>query len=299
MAQDLDFKTRLELAQKAVEARLVVRLADAGAPPRLVAAMNHAVLGGGKRFRPFLVIEAARLFDADPDAALDVAAALECIHCYSLVHDDLPAMDNDEMRRGRPTVWKAYDDWTAILAGDALLTLAFEILAEKVVAPPTVRVRLVAELAKASGPSGMVGGQVLDLEADKLGQPVISTADHIRRLQAMKTGALIRYACIAGPILANRESDIAPLARFGEDVGFAFQISDDLLDATGDATVVGKAVGKDQSAGKATLVSLMGVAAARHKLAEVEADAIAALAPYGAQGQILCDAARHMARRES
>ncbi len=299
MAQDLDFKTRLELAQKAVEARLVARLADAGAPPRLVAAMNHAVLGGGKRFRPFLVIEAARLFDADPDAALDVAAALECIHCYSLVHDDLPAMDNDEMRRGRPTVWKAYDDWTAILAGDALLTLAFEILAEKVVAQPTVRVRLVAEMAKASGPSGMVGGQILDLEADKLGQPVISTADHIRRLQAMKTGALIRYACIAGPILANRESDIAPLARFGEDVGFAFQISDDLLDATGDATVVGKAVGKDQSAGKATLVSLMGVAAARQKLAEVEADAIAALAPYGAQGQILCDAARHMARRES
>jgi farnesyl diphosphate synthase len=299
MSQDVDFDARLTEVQKAVEARLVARLADAGTPPRLADAMNHAVLGGGKRFRPFLVVESARLFDADPDAALDVAAALECIHCYSLVHDDLPAMDNDELRRGRPTVWKAYDEWTAILAGDALLTLAFEILAEKVAAPAEVRMRLSAELAKASGPIGMVGGQTLDLEADKLGPSAAPTADHIRRLQAMKTGALIRYGCIAGPILAGRSDDVAALARFGAHIGFAFQISDDLLDATGDAAVVGKAVGKDQAAGKATLVSLMGIDAARKKLADVEADALAVLAPYGTRAHALCAAARFVARRDN
>lgn len=299
MSQDSEFDTRLAMAQRAVEARLSVHLAGAATPPRLAEAMNHAVLGGGKRFRPFLVIESARLFDADPNAALDVAAALECLHCYSLVHDDLPAMDNDEMRRGRPTVWKAYDDWTAILAGDALLTLAFEILADRVAAPAGVKVRLAAELAKASGVAGMVGGQMLDLEADKLGQPAVATADQVRRLQAMKTGALIRYGCIAGPILSERYNDVPALARFGDDVGFAFQISDDLLDATGDAALVGKAVGKDQSAGKATLVSIMGIAAARQKLADVEADAIAALEPYGARAEVLCAAARFMARRES
>jgi farnesyl diphosphate synthase len=298
MSDDAEFQARLAAAQNAVEARLIAHLADTKTPPRLTAAMNHAVLGGGKRFRPFLVIESARLFGAAADAALDVAAALECIHCYSLVHDDLPAMDNDELRRGRPTVWKAYDEWTAILAGDALLTLAFEILADKVAAPPEVRVRLAAELAKASGPAGMVGGQMLDLEADKLGHHAGSTADHVRRLQSMKTGALIRYGCIAGPILAGRSADVAALARFGDDVGYAFQISDDLLDATGDVAVVGKAVGKDTAAGKATLVSLMGVDAARRALAVVEADAIAALAPYGPAAATLCAAARLMARRD-
>ncbi len=296
MSQHGEFDARLAAAQSAVEARLVRHLADTSTPPRLAEAMNHAVLGGGKRFRPFLVLESARLFAADADAALDVAAALECVHCYSLVHDDLPAMDNDETRRGRPTVWKAYDEWTAILAGDALLTLAFEILAERVVAPAAVCLRLAAELAKASGPAGMVGGQMLDLEADKLGSTGADMA-HVRRLQAMKTGALIRYACMAGPMLAGRDADVAILARFGDHIGFAFQISDDLLDATGDAAVVGKAVGKDQAAGKVTLVSMMGVEAARGALDLVEADAIATLAPYGASAAMLTHAAHFMARR--
>ena len=262
--------------------------------------MNHAVLGGGKRFRPFLVIETARLFDGDQTAALDVAAALECIHCYSLVHDDLPSMDNDELRRGRPTVWKAYDEWTAILAGDALLTFAFEILSARDWAVPSTGLHLIAELAKASGPAGMVGGQMFDLEADKFGHSASTTVGHISRLQSMKTGALIRYGCITGPILAGRPaSDIAALAAFGEHVGLAFQLSDDLLDATGNAATVGKAVGKDAAAGKATLVSLLGIEAARRKLADVETAAIAALEPYGAKADVLRTAARFMARRES
>ncbi len=299
MPENSDFNMRLAAAQTAVEARLVACLADVNVPPRLGAAMKHAVLSGGKRFRPFLVMETARLFDADADAALDVAAALECIHCYSLVHDDLPAMDNDETRRGRPTVWKAYDEWTAILAGDALLTLAFEILADRVAASAAVRMRLTAELAKASGPAGMVGGQVLDLEAEKLDEPAQATVDHVRRLQAMKTGALIRYGCIAGPILAERAADVATLARYGEHLGLAFQISDDLLDATGDAAVVGKAVGKDAAAGKATLLSLTGVGTTRQLLAQVEVDALATLSSYGPRADVLAAAARFMSRRNS
>ena len=300
MAVDAEFHKRLAAAQTAVETRLTHLLAASEWPARLRDSMNHAVLGGGKRFRPLLVLESARLFDGDPDAALDVAAALECIHCYSLVHDDLPAMDNDELRRGRPTVWKAYDEWTAILAGDGLLTFAFEILAARSWPAPGIGLRLVAELARASGPAGMVGGQMLDLEADKLGHSAAASPAHIQRLQAMKTGALIRYGCMAGPILAGRTAaDVSALATFGTQLGLAFQISDDLLDVTGDAATVGKAVGKDAAAGKATLVSLLGLDAARRRLADVETAAIAALAPYGAKAEPLREAARFMARRES
>lgn len=300
MTVDAEFQARLLSAQTSVEARLTELLGQSDWPARLRDSMNHAVLGGGKRFRPLLVLESARLFGGDPETALDVAAALECIHCYSLVHDDLPSMDNDELRRGRPTVWKAYDEWTAILAGDALLTFAFEIIAARAWATPAIGLRLVTELARASGPAGMVGGQMFDLEADKLGHSAGATVAHISRLQAMKTGALIRYGCIAGPILAGRTVvDVAALAAFGEHLGLAFQLSDDLLDATGDAATVGKAVGKDAAAGKATLVSLMGIEAARRKLAEVEAAAIAALEPYGARADVLRAAARFMARRES
>jgi farnesyl diphosphate synthase len=295
------FDARLAAAQQAVETSLATWLAKAGdGPERFEASLAHAVLGGGKRFRPFLVLETAALFGSHAGAALDTATALECVHCYSLVHDDLPAMDNDTLRRGRPTVWTAYDEWTAILAGDALLTLAFEILGSLPGIDPTAQVRLIRELARASGPAGMVGGQAFDLTADKRGEPASPDLAHVRRLQAMKTGALIRYACIAGPILAGRpELEVSALASYGDHLGFAFQIADDLLDATGDAATVGKAVGKDASAGKATLVSLMGINAARAKLSEVEAAAITALAPFGAKADILRDAARFVSRRTS
>jgi farnesyl diphosphate synthase len=296
-----EFASRMADAQTLVENRLTALLATpAAGPERLSASLRHAVLGGGKRFRPFLVLESARLFGAPLQPAIETAAALECIHCYSLVHDDLPAMDNDALRRGQPTVWKAYDEWTAILAGDALLTLAFEILADIQGIAAPMQLRLVAELARASGAAGMVGGQALDLAAEKRGEPARPDVPHIQRLQAMKTGALIRFGCLAGPILAGSSAtDLAAISRFGDNLGFAFQISDDLLDATGDASLVGKAVGKDTAAGKATLVSLMGIAAATAKLAAVEADAIAALAPYGTAADTLREAARFMARRQT
>jgi farnesyl diphosphate synthase len=295
------FSERLAEAQEAVESRLIWWLSDAGTPARLNAAMRHCVLGGGKRVRPFLVLESARLFAADPSAALDVAAALECVHCYSLAHDDLPAMDNDLLRRGKPTVWAAYDEWTAILAGDALLTLAFEIIAStpSQMAPST-RIDLSLELAKASGRAGMVGGQAIDLEADKLGQPPSPTLAEIRHLQALKTGALIRYGCVAGAIVGGASpAEQQALATYGERLGFAFQIADDLLDATGDEATVGKAVAKDAAAGKATLVSLMGIDAARAKLAEVEAEAVAALGIFGNKAATLVAAAAFVANRKS
>jgi farnesyl diphosphate synthase len=272
--------------------------AEAG---RLIAAMRHAVLGGGKRVRPLLVIESAGLFGIPAEEAAETATALELIHCYSLVHDDLPAMDNDVLRRGQPTVWKAYDEWTAILAGDALLTLAFELMAHERTHPdPAVRIALVAALAKAAGAAGMVGGQSLDLMADKLGEPSAPSAAHVRRLQGMKTGALLVFACEAGAILANASADDrAALKTYGEALGLAFQIADDLLDAEGDAATVGKAVGKDAAANKATLVSLMGLEAARRTLEETEAVALAALDPFGPRAEVLRETARFVARRRS
>jgi len=263
---------------------------------------------GGKRFRPFLVAESARLHGGDEAAvsALDVAAALECVHAYSLVHDDLPAMDNDELRRGQPTVWKAYDEWTAILAGDALLTLAFEIIAAPIEGAPADieqarrRVDLVRRLAVAAGPAGMVGGQMLDLEAEKLGEPLHPTATHVRRLQSMKTGALLTFACEAGAVVAGASPEALASARaYGEALGLAFQISDDLLDVSGDAAVVGKAVGKDQALGKATLVSVEGIEASRHHLEDAVSRAISSLAPYGAAAGMLREAAEFQLIRRS
>ena len=296
------FEVNLASAAARVEARLT-RLLDAqvdATPDRLLSAMRHAVLGGGKRFRPFLVLETADLFGADPDAALDVAAALEFVHCYSLVHDDLPAMDNDALRRGRPTVWKAFDDWTAILAGDALLTLAFEVLATPHAAvPAATAVALVHRLALASGPRGMVGGQTLDLEADKLGRPAQPTAAHIARLQAMKTGALITFACEAGALLGGAAAaDLAALRAYGEALGRAFQLSDDLLDATGHAATLGKAVGKDAVAGKATVVSLTSIDEARRRLDELVGQAQASLVCFGDRAAVLAEAAQFMAIRD-
>ncbi len=272
---------------------------QADVPARLLAAMRHGVLGQGKRFRPFLVLESAALFDVAAERALNAAAALELVHCYSLVHDDLPAMDNDTLRRGAPTVWAAFDEWTAILAGDGLLALAFEVLSDPLThADPAVRSALVAGLARASGPAGMVGGQVIDLEADKRGEPRLPTLAHIRRLQAMKTGALIRFGAECGAILGRASPDRrAALVRYGEALGLAFQVSDDLLDVEGDAAVVGKAVAKDAAQGKATLVGLLGIARARERLAATVAEAIDALAPFGAPAERLREAARHMGDR--
>jgi farnesyl diphosphate synthase len=268
---------------------------------RLIAAMRHAVLGGGKRVRPLLVIESAALFGVTADEAAATGAALELVHCYSLAHDDLPAMDNDTLRRGRPTVWTAYDEWTAILAGDALLTLAFDVLARPATHPdPAVRVALVAALARAAGAAGMVGGQALDLMADKCGEPASPTAAHVRRLQAMKTGALLVFACEAGAILGGAaDQERRALVDFGAALGLAFQIADDLLDAEGDAATVGKAVAKDAAANKATLVSLLGPGAARAMLTETEAAANTALAPFGARADTLREAARFVVDRKS
>lgn len=297
-------------AQTAVEARLVSAMAAAqhgGMPERLVAAMRHGLLAGGKRFRPFLVLETAKLHGGmiAERAALTAAAALECIHAYSLIHDDLPAMDNDALRRGAPTVWKQFDEWTAILAGDALLTLAFELLAgddasEHPPLPPAVRLALVRRLAQAAGGAGMVGGQALDLAAAKLAEPAHPDERHVRRLQAMKTGALIAFATEAGAIVAGATAGKVRTARtFGEALGLAFQISDDLLDATGDAASVGKAVGKDAALGKATLVGLNGVAATRRELDRVVEGAVELLSDHGPEADTLRLAARYMASRQS
>jgi farnesyl diphosphate synthase len=231
-------------------------------------------------------------------------AALECVHCYSLVHDDLPAMDNDDLRRGQPTVHRAFDDATAILAGDALLTLAFDILAREETHPnPAVRVELVLALARASGLGGMVGGQMLDLAAE--GRFDGGSAQRLREgeimtLQAMKTGALLRFACRAGGILgqataAQREA----LDRYGSAVGQAFQIADDLLDVEGDPALVGKQTGKDAVAGKATMVGILGVDGAKARLKAIVSEAEAALAPFGSSADVLIAGAKFVADRHA
>jgi farnesyl diphosphate synthase len=269
-------------------------------PPRLSLALRHAALGGGKRLRPFLTIECAALFGLPPEASLHAAAAIECVHCYSLAHDDLPSMDNDEVRRGRPSVWKAFDEWTAVLAGDALLTLAFELLARTETHPdPAVRIELVSGLAQAAGAAGMVGGQCLDLEAEKMSSQEPADAAEIHRIHRLKTAALIAFSCEAGAILGGGRGDQRRALRdFGEALGLAFQMADDILDAEGDAATVGKRVAKDAAAGKATLVSLAGIEAARLELVRIQANALAVLDPFGAAADPLRDAARFAAKRE-
>jgi farnesyl diphosphate synthase len=296
----MTFENKLERAARLTEDRLRLELAGLSAvPQRLVEAMAHATLAGGKRLRPFLVIETAQLFDVDTASAVTVAAALESLHCYSLVHDDLPAMDNDTLRRGRPTVWAAFDEWTAILAGDGLLTMTFGMLAgSPLICDAEVKLALVGALAEAAGAAGMVGGQYLDLAAERRKEPPQPRAADIRHLQALKTGRLIRFACEAGAVLGRASPpDQARLRRFGECLGFAFQIADDLLDATGDAGTVGKAVAKDASAGKATLVSLLGIEAARSEMIAVEAEAISTLDAFGSRADGLREAARFVSQR--
>jgi len=270
-------------------------------PTRLLEAMRYASLGGGKRLRPFLVVESATLFHVSRPSSLLVGAAVECVHCYSLAHDDLPAMDNDDLRRGRPTTHKAFDEATAILAGDGLLTLAFDILSRPETHPDAaVRLELVSALARSAGLGGMVGGQMLDLAAEgrfdalppKLGDQDVKT------LQAMKTGALLRFACVAGSILGKADQvQRAAFERYGSALGEAFQIADDLLDVEGDPATLGKATGKDAAAHKATLVGVLGPAAARRRLESLVIDAQAALNNFGSDADVLKAAARFVATR--
>ncbi len=301
-----DFSTRLTAVAAETDA-LLDRLLGAdpasgeiARPPRLLAAMRHAALGGGKRLRPFLLLETATLFGASRDGALLAGAALECLHCYSLVHDDLPAMDDDDLRRGRPTVHKAFDEATAILAGDALLTIAFDAMSCADVHPDAaVRIALVSELARAAGIGGMAGGQMFDLSAEgRVEEKRITRDSEIAILQAMKTGALIRFACRAGAILGQADAEArASIDRYGAAIGQAFQIADDLLDVEGNAATIGKAAGKDAAAGKATLVAALGAAGARSRLVALVAEAAAALAPFDAKADTLRAAARFIAER--
>ncbi|MGQ3348544.1 polyprenyl synthetase family protein, partial [Bosea sp. (in: a-proteobacteria)] len=239
-------------------------------PERLLAAMRHGALGGGKRLRPFLTVETARLFGVAPEAALRAGAAVELVHCYSLVHDDLPAMDDDDTRRGRPTVHKAYDEASAILAGDTLLTYAFEVLADPATHPSgEIRAALVLALAQASGLGGMAGGQMLDLAAEGRfgsGEPAALTEAQIRQLQAMKTGALLAASVGMGAILGGASAaQRAALASYGRALGAAFQVADDILDVEASPEQLGKATAKDQDKGKGTLVQALGLAAAKRE----------------------------------
>jgi farnesyl diphosphate synthase len=267
-------------------------------PPRLLAAMRHAALGGGKRLRPFLLIESAALFEEAGAGVLRAACALEMVHCYSLVHDDLPAMDDDDLRRGRPTVHKAFDEATAILVGDSLLTYAFDVLGDEAThADARIRASLVTSLARAAGPGGMAGGQMLDLEAEAAAAPL--TRDAIETLQAMKTGALIRYAAEAGAIIGGASaSERGSLVQYGRMLGAAFQIADDILDAEGDADKLGKAAAKDAARNKGTLVSLLGMASAKQLRDECAARACEALAGFGARAEILRQTARFTVIRD-
>jgi farnesyl diphosphate synthase len=270
-----------------------------------MAAMCHGALGGGKRLRPFLLIETAGLFGVSAAAALPAAAAIELIHCYSLIHDDLPSMDNDDLRRGQPTVHRAFDEATAILAGDGLLTLAFEVLAEPASSPdPAIRAELVLALARASGLAGMVGGQMLDLEAEGRFAEARRTAPpwpgDVRRLQAMKTGALLAAAVDMGAVLgkASRGQRLS-LSTFGQSLGACFQVADDILDVEASAEAMGKATAKDADAGKATLVAAIGLEAARQERDRLSADAAGALRRFGPEADILRVAARFAAERTS
>ncbi|MBI2719645.1 MAG: polyprenyl synthetase family protein [Rhizobiales bacterium] len=291
MEKVLSFLDNLAACGSATEALLDRLLpAEGAASRRLVEAMRYAALGTGKRLRPFLVTRSAALFDVAEAQALMTAAALECVHCYSLVHDDLPAMDDDDLRRGRPTLHRAFDEATAILAGDALLTFAFEILARpETHADPTVRLDLVSHLAKASGSDGMVGGQMLDMAAE-----MPELADIIRT-QSLKTGALFGFACEAGAILGR--ADPGPLRQYAENIGLAFQIADDVLDVESTPADLGKATQKDQARGKATFVDLLGLAGAKARAASLADAAIVALSGYGSLAEPLREAARFMVAR--
>jgi len=263
----------------------------------LYEAMRHAAIGGGKRLRPLLVRASADLFHVDRMPALRAGLAIECIHVYSLVHDDMPCMDNDDMRRGKPTVHKAFGEATAVLAGDSLHALAFEVIADPETHPdPFVRAELTAELARAAGPSGMAGGQMMDLAAEISAAFDLPT---VTRLQQLKTGALIGFCLEAGAILGHVPPEgRRSLRAYARDIGLAFQIADDLLDVESSAEVAGKAVGKDAAAGKATFVSLLGVERARQQAAMLVEQAIGHLGHHGQEATLLRAIARYVVERD-
>ncbi len=295
----MNFENALKRTAAEVD-RLLDRILplDSSRAPRVIEAMRYASIGQGKRIRPFFVTESARILDAPAEGALRTGVALECVHCYSLVHDDLPAMDDDDLRRGKPTCHKAFDEATAILAGDGLLTLAFEILADPLThADPKVRIELIANLARAAGHAGMVGGQMLDLEAE---QQSASDLDHIILMQGMKTGALFRYSLEAGAIVAEAApADRAALVTFADKIGLAFQIADDLLDVESTPEKLGKATQKDRSAGKATFIDHLGLDGAKARATALTAEAIAALDRFGDRGALLAEAARFIVERKN
>src|ERR1700750_2636084 len=294
----IDFAKRLDQTAEDTEALLAKLLSDTllpdeiARPKRLMDAMRYSSLGGGKRLRPFLVVESSAVFGVARDAALLAGAALECIHCYSLIHDDLPAMDNSDLRRGRPTLHKAYDDATAILAGDALLTIAFDIITrDEIHRDAGVRLALTRALARAAGVGGMAGGQILDLAGEgRFGdrEPV-----DVARLQQMKTGALLRFGCIAGALLRHAGTkEYQALDDYGKALGEAFQIADDLLDVEGDAAALGKPAGQDAALGKTTFVTQLGIEGAKQRVRDLLARADAAVSIFGDRAAVLQAAAR-------
>ena len=281
---------------RALNEALSTLLPETDAPEgRVYEAMRYSSLDGGKRLRPFFVLQTSRLFNVAPDSALRVAAAIEMVHCYSLVHDDLPAMDDDDLRRGRPTCHKKFDEATAILAGDALLTKAFEVLADPAThSDPQVRCDLVRELASAAGADGMVGGQMFDIRAAELDMDVAA----VTRLQQLKTGRLIDFSCEAGAVLGKAaRQQRAALKAYARDIGLAFQIADDLLDVEGDQAQVGKGLRKDAEAGKATFVSLLGIERARDQADALASQAAGHLDVFDEKADLLRDAARFVVER--
>lgn len=294
----VDLEKRLEETADRITVALDTLIPRVQGPEaRLMSAMRYAALGGGKRLRPFLVLETGRLFGVDERCLLRVAAALECIHTYSLIHDDLPCMDDDDLRRGRPTVHIAYDEATAVLAGDALLTIAFEILADpQTHADPNIRIALVGRLAESSGARGMVGGQMMDMIAEELGDDIAA----VTRMQRLKTGMLITYAVEVGALMgrASEEAKHA-LSAYAHDLGLAFQITDDILDAEGSTEEVGKAVGKDGERGKATFVSLLGLDGAKQRVILLADQARAHLSMFGARAYYLNEIIDTITRRRA
>ena len=302
-----EFAARLVSVAEATEAKLDALLSphllpgEKTRPERLLEAMRYGSLGGGKRLRPFLLVETARLFGATGDGVFRAACALEMIHCYSLIHDDLPAMDDDDLRRGRPTAHKAFDEATAILAGDGLLTFAFDVIADAPTHPdPAVRADLTLLLARAAGLGGMVGGQALDLEAEASKSP--HTREFVALMQSMKTGALLLFAVEAGARIGGADAkQKAALSRYGAALGAAFQVADDILDGVGDEQALGKRAGKDADRNKATLVAALGLEQARKRRDALAEDAIQALADggFGETAAILAEAARFTVARKS
>jgi farnesyl diphosphate synthase len=297
MSQDA-LTTALTAAAQLVTAELDRRLSPArGARGRVIEAMRWGSLNGGKRLRPFLVLQSAALFDVPPTRALAAAVALEMVHCYSLIHDDLPAMDNADLRRGRPTVHREFDNATAVLAGDGLLTEAFAVLAEEATHPdPAVRCQLIAGLAAGAGVAGMVGGQMIDLSPERNGLDLAG----ITELQALKTGALIVHACEAGAILGGASAaERRALVDYGRDIGLAFQIADDLLDVESTTEQLGKPAGADAQNNKATFVRHLGVEGARAEARALVASAQQRLDSFGKKADFLRWTAMFVLERRS